>query len=262
MPFSALLLRLHVLVILAFLLFYATKAALLFLGRHETLRNLRARTRTVDSVLGLLILASGGWLLATYPGSVPGWLWTKLGLVLVLLPLAIAAMRRQYKPGVAATLLGFLYVYGVAETGSLTLRRPARPTASMAAPGLPETVATPDAAPPVDTLTTDVAGLSEAEVTALEAASANAALASPPAEPEPAPELTSGKVLFNKNCAVCHGSDGKLGLNGAHDLSKSNLNTTGRVYMVTQGLGKMPSFKDQLTPEQIQQVVAYSLTLK
>lgn len=263
MSFSALLLRLHLLVILAFLLFYATKAALLFLGRHEALRNLRGRTRIVDSVLGLLILGTGGWLLAQYPGTIPGWLWVKLGLVLVLLPLAIAAMRRQYKPGVAATLLGFLYVYGIADTGSLALRRPTRPAAHMAAPGLPETVATPEAAPPVnDTLPTRSSGLSEAEEATLEAASASAAQASPPAEPDTNVQLTAGKVLFNKNCAVCHGPDGRLGLNGAHDLSTSNLNTTGRVYMVTQGLGKMPSFKDQLTPEEIQQVVAYSLTLK
>lgn len=71
-----------------------------------------------------------------------------------------------------------------------------------------------------------------------------------------------GKAIYASNCAVCHGADGKKGLNGAHDLTKSNLNTTGRVYMVTQGLGKMPGFKTQLTTEQIQQVAEYSLTLK
>ncbi|TGE27348.1 c-type cytochrome [Hymenobacter metallicola] len=81
------------------------------------------------------------------------------------------------------------------------------------------------------------------------------------AAPPPTAELP-GKALYTQNCVVCHGPDGKLGLNGAHDLTKSNLNATGRVYMVTQGLGKMPSFKNQLTEEQIQQVVAYSLTLK
>ncbi|MBC8085460.1 MAG: cytochrome c, partial [Hymenobacter sp.] len=70
------------------------------------------------------------------------------------------------------------------------------------------------------------------------------------------------QALFAKNCAVCHGADGRLGLNGAHNLTKSNLNTAGRVYLVTAGLGKMPSFKAKLTPDQIQQVVAYSLTLR
>ncbi|WP_157807484.1 c-type cytochrome [Hymenobacter chitinivorans] len=89
----------------------------------------------------------------------------------------------------------------------------------------------------------------------------NSAPAETAAAPAAAAELP-GQALFVQNCAVCHGPDGKLGLNGAHDLTKSNLNATGRVYMVTQGLGKMPSFKDKLSPEQIQQVVDYSLTLK
>ena len=74
--------------------------------------------------------------------------------------------------------------------------------------------------------------------------------------------LEAGKTIFSQRCAVCHGSDGKKGLNGAHDLTKSNLNATGRVYMVTNGLGLMPSFKAQLTPAEIEQVAAYSLTLR
>ncbi|QIX61886.1 cytochrome c [Hymenobacter sp. BT18] len=74
--------------------------------------------------------------------------------------------------------------------------------------------------------------------------------------------LLPGKALFEQNCALCHGSDGKRGLNGAHDLTKSNLNQAGRVYMVTNGLGNMPAFKNQLSPEQIEQVAAYSLTLQ
>ena len=77
-----------------------------------------------------------------------------------------------------------------------------------------------------------------------------------------APTELPGQALFATNCAVCHGPDGKRGLNGAHDLTKSNLNQMGRVYMVTNGLGNMPGFKGQLTPEQIEQVAAYSLTLK
>ncbi|GGE99302.1 c-type cytochrome [Hymenobacter cavernae] len=74
--------------------------------------------------------------------------------------------------------------------------------------------------------------------------------------------VAAGKALFQQNCVVCHGSNGKLGANGAHDLTKSNLTTTGRVYIVTNGLGKMPAFKNTLTEEEIEQVVAYSLTLR
>jgi len=79
------------------------------------------------------------------------------------------------------------------------------------------------------------------------------AVAGPPA---------TGQVLYQKNCARCHGADGRKGLNGAHDLTKSNLNAFGRTFLVSNGLGKMPSFKKALTPAQIDQVVAYSLTLK
>jgi cytochrome c6 len=80
------------------------------------------------------------------------------------------------------------------------------------------------------------------------------ALAGPPVAP--------GQVLFQKNCVRCHGANGKRGLNGAHDLTKSNLNAFGRAYIVSNGMGKMPAFKKQLTPAQIEQLVAYSLTLR
>lgn len=77
-----------------------------------------------------------------------------------------------------------------------------------------------------------------------------------------APPLLPGQAIFQQNCVRCHGANGKRGLNGAHDLTKSNLNEFGRTYLVTNGLGKMPAFGKALTPAQVQQVVAYSLTLK
>ena len=71
------------------------------------------------------------------------------------------------------------------------------------------------------------------------------------------------RLIYQKNCARCHGAKtARLGLNGAHDLTKSNLNEFGRTYLVTNGMGKMPAFGKTLTPAQVQQVVAYSLTLK
>ncbi len=76
------------------------------------------------------------------------------------------------------------------------------------------------------------------------------------------PPLLPGQVLFQKNCVRCHGANGKRGLNGAHDLTKSNLNAFGRTYLVTNGLGKMPAFGKKLTATEVQQVVAYSLTLR
>jgi len=76
------------------------------------------------------------------------------------------------------------------------------------------------------------------------------------------PPTLPGQAIFQKNCVRCHGANGKRGANGAHDLTKSNLNEFGRTYLVTNGMGKMPAFGKTLTPAQVQQVVAYSLTLK
>ena len=87
------------------------------------------------------------------------------------------------------------------------------------------------------------------------------ALLLPCAAQAAAPPLT-GRQLYAKNCARCHGANGQLGRNGAHNLTRSNLNAFGRTYLVTKGLGQMPSFSKQLTAAQIQAVVAYSLTLK
>ncbi|UYZ62686.1 hypothetical protein [Hymenobacter weizhouensis] len=254
MSVAPLLLRLHLLAVLAFLLFYGFKAALLLLGRLDTLRAVRARTRAADSLLSLLILGTGGALLAWYPGVVPGRLWQTLALVLVLLPLAIGALRRHYKPGVILSLLGLLVVYGLADIGSLLWPRPHLPPQSAApapAAGQPETTPTPEAEVPADTARpATTAGLPGADAATLAVA------------PEAAPAATraEGHALFAHTAD--HGPDGKPGLPGAHDLTRGNLNATGRVYMLTTGLSGMPSFNNQLIPAQNEWAVAYSLALR
>ncbi|SMB95321.1 cytochrome c class I [Hymenobacter roseosalivarius DSM 11622] len=105
--------------------------------------------------------------------------------------------------------------------------------------------------------------------------SADPVQSAPTALPEPDPAapaailgtletdaLAAGEAIFTQRCVVCHGPDGQLGNNGARNLTKSNLNINGRVYIVTKGMGKMPAFKDQLTEQEIEQVAAYSLTLR
>ena len=37
------------------------------------------------------------------------------------------------------------------------------------------------------------------------------------------PTLEEGEKVFKKYCILCHGSDGKLGINGAKDLTISKL---------------------------------------
>lgn len=70
-----------------------------------------------------------------------------------------------------------------------------------------------------------------------------------------------GMAIFRKNCVVCHGADGKLGQNGAKDLSASVLSQPERVQIITQGKNIMTPFKGVLTPEEIEAVATYTLSL-
>ena len=78
-------------------------------------------------------------------------------------------------------------------------------------------------------------------------------------------------VLFAKNCATCHGKDGrsktvKGKLKHARDLTDARWQmdaTDERIFnSIENGRGKMPAFKRKLTNEQIESLVAYVRGLK
>ena len=78
-------------------------------------------------------------------------------------------------------------------------------------------------------------------------------------------------VTFAKNCATCHGKDGraktfKAKFNHARDLTDAQWQsgvTDERIFnSITNGKGKMPSFKRKLTNEQTESLVAYVRGLK
>lgn len=71
-----------------------------------------------------------------------------------------------------------------------------------------------------------------------------------------------GQQIFVSNCSSCHGLDGKLGASGAKDLSVSTVDPNLSRTIITSGKGSMPSFKQVLTPEQIEQVITYINTLR
>lgn len=72
----------------------------------------------------------------------------------------------------------------------------------------------------------------------------------------------NGSAIFRKNCVVCHGIDGKLGMNGAKDLSASILPLEERINTITNGRNVMTPFKGLLSPEEIKAVAEYTLSLK
>jgi len=70
-----------------------------------------------------------------------------------------------------------------------------------------------------------------------------------------------GEAIYKKNCTVCHGIDGKLGLNGSKDLTVSQVTEAERIVQITKGKNTMTPFEGILSPEEIKAVAAYTMTL-
>jgi mono/diheme cytochrome c family protein len=70
----------------------------------------------------------------------------------------------------------------------------------------------------------------------------------------------AGAVVFHKNCARCHGVnlEGTKKAPPLAEIQKKKHWTDERITKrVLNGAGKMPSFRDSLSPDQIQQLIAY-----
>lgn len=76
-----------------------------------------------------------------------------------------------------------------------------------------------------------------------------------------ATDKSPGQPIFNMNCALCHGRDGKLGLNGAKDLTTSTLTRPEMLAIVRSGKGAMMPYKNVLSPKEIEAVVEHVRTL-
>jgi cytochrome c6 len=72
----------------------------------------------------------------------------------------------------------------------------------------------------------------------------------------------SGKDLFQKNCAHCHGADGTRRFLGAPNLQKSTLDGARITTIIQNGKRFMPSFKNKLTEEEIKELTAFLKTLR
>ncbi len=64
-----------------------------------------------------------------------------------------------------------------------------------------------------------------------------------------------GKALYEANCVLCHGADGKLGMAGALDLSKTVLDLPSITQVISQGRGAMPAA--QVSNEQAAAIADY-----
>jgi len=78
----------------------------------------------------------------------------------------------------------------------------------------------------------------------------------------PEKEMLPGQITFIQHCKLCHGANGDLGLSGAANLKISVLTKEEVAQVVTNGRKAMPAWGQQLTPEQINQVSEYVLSLR
>ncbi|MFQ5800544.1 MAG: c-type cytochrome [Candidatus Hydrothermarchaeales archaeon] len=82
---------------------------------------------------------------------------------------------------------------------------------------------------------------------------------------QPTPSIAEGKTVFDSNCRVCHGLDGKgVPGTGAADLTSPRVKALSRerkIDQVTNGGIEMPAYGDALTQEEIEAVVEYIGTL-
>jgi len=235
------LLQTHLLVVTLFLLLFGAKVVLLFLNKQHALARTRKYTRILDIIFGLLILATGGWLLLEWNGSLPIYLIVKILLVLVAIPLGIIGIKRSNKLLSLLALLIFAYVYGIAETDSTTLKPEHKETT---APVLPSTPST-DAIETGDSAEINQQSPEEEIVAALGEST-----------------LTNAKSIYVQVCANCHGQDGRQQQAGAPDLTTSNLSQEDRKFVIEHGKGLMPAFGDQLTEQETEALAAYTITLK
>ncbi len=80
--------------------------------------------------------------------------------------------------------------------------------------------------------------------------------------PEPGDQAPPGKSIYKQYCIACHGADGKLGMNGAGDLTRSTLTIDQRETQIAKGKNMMAAYEEILTAEEIKAVAKYTLTLK
>jgi cytochrome c6 len=76
------------------------------------------------------------------------------------------------------------------------------------------------------------------------------------------PSVADGEQVYKRYCILCHGADGKLGVNGAKDITVSKLTLEERELQIKKGKNTMTPFEGILTETQMKSAAMYSMTLK
>lgn len=215
----------HVILVSLFILFFLYKTLLLVLGKKSLLYQIRQKTKTLEIGVGVLILATGAYLMNTL-SVVPIHLIVKIILVVIAIPLGIIGLRRENKIITWIALLLFIYIYSIAVTKRLDFKQT---QANRIAFSIEEL------------------GMNTAE-NILDAN--NSAT------------IQQGKVIYKVLCVECHGDEGKISLPEAANLSESKLSLDEKVEIIMHGKGIMRGYDSELSEQEITLVAAYTETLK
>lgn len=218
----------HVTIVTLFLLFLLFKSILLFANKKQLLAKVKTKFKLADPILGVLMLATGGYLLYLYGAEAPAYLWVKLVIVLLIIPIGIIAFKKENKIMALLALLLTVYVYGVSEAGSLTF---SKENALAEEPSDPQPEVPMEEQPEI--ITRNMENV-----------------------------LKTGKEIYLAECKKCHGIDGKKGLFKSPDLTQSKLNLAERIAWIKEGKGIMPAYENQLAESEIEAVAAYLDELK
>lgn len=71
-----------------------------------------------------------------------------------------------------------------------------------------------------------------------------------------------GAELFEIQCGICHGEDGKLQIGGATDLSTSTLSKEERLQVIVNGRGDMMPFRGRFRDSELKALVNHLDSLK
>ncbi len=114
--------HLHVAVVAMLLFLILYKTILLVANKHELLDKVRAKTKIFDMILGVLAVATGIYLITLKPEVEP-YLWIKILLVLIAIPLGIVGLKKHKKPLAILSTVLIIYVFGIGETQSYKFKR-------------------------------------------------------------------------------------------------------------------------------------------
>jgi mono/diheme cytochrome c family protein len=106
--------KIHVTVVLTFLLIYFVKTLLLLANKNENLKNFAAKTKVLEMIVSFLFLATGVYLLIQKP-DFNQFMIIKLVAVFASIPLAVIGFKKSNKVLSTLSLLLIITAYGMAE---------------------------------------------------------------------------------------------------------------------------------------------------